>query len=60
MHAPPDPEMRRGAAANGTPEIAKKVQKQTYQIPLDVQAALCVLLPTFLPVLILALAGARQ
>jgi hypothetical protein len=60
MSAPPDPEMRRGRLAKGSPgEIAKK-QPQRYQPPLVFQAAAIVLLPIIVSVVLLAIAGGQR
>jgi hypothetical protein len=55
--------MRRGAVGSGTPRVAKSSgkQKQTGLISAETQAALFVLLPIVVTILLLlAIAGARQ
>ena len=56
MHAPPDPEMRRGGPPQATPEFTSS-QKQRYRISVETQAAFWILAPTFLTVVLLAIAG---
>jgi hypothetical protein len=60
--APPDPEMRRPATRQSDrAKIANptcKKQKQRYPLSIETKAAFCILLPTFLAVVFLAI-GAR-
>jgi hypothetical protein len=61
MLAPPDPESDKAPLWQGGAPIAKSdKQKQRYSISVETQAAFCILLPTFLTVVLLAIAGARQ
>ena len=55
MH-PPDPKMRRGGPPQATPEFTSS-QKQRYSISVETQAAFWILAPTFLTVVLLAIAG---
>jgi hypothetical protein len=60
MH-PPDPNTRRASFTRNEagPEIAKsETQKQRYSISVETQACLPSLQPTFLTVVLLAIAGA--
>jgi len=59
MSHPPDPEMRRAATRQSDgPKIAHCQGKQRYSISVETQAAFWVLAPTFLTVVLLAIAGA--
>ena len=59
MPHPPDPKMRRPAtlASDGTKIASGDKQKQKYRISVETQAAFWILLPTFLTVVLLAIAG---
>ena len=57
MHAPPDPEMRRGGPPQATPDIANFQHRKLYHISPDVQAFIALLAPLCLVLLLLAIGG---
>jgi hypothetical protein len=58
MSHPPDPDMRRASFTRNeaSPKVAKSA-KQKYRISFETQAAIWILAPTFLTVVMLAVAG---